>query len=120
MRPKELDIEKFFEYFDSGVGTPYDEEEVVAFCVAHFNKFSDGVDQINKGCWNCEKDYDYEEKEEEGMDKAYIFNFYDHEEDYNLVAQYISDLEPFEDIDEQEAQISILPCKKCGYWIVTH
>lgn len=106
-----LDPENFHEYFDSGSGNPFEEEEVISFCVEQSHLFTTTAIQSNTECFRCEA---------QTSDVAYFFNFYDHEEDYNIIKKYISDLPSFEDIEEELATICFIPCKTCGYWVVTH
>ncbi|OIJ09421.1 hypothetical protein BKP35_16330 [Anaerobacillus arseniciselenatis] len=107
-----LDVNLFHDYYDSGCGNPFDEVEIRDFCLKYTHLFTHAAQQVNTDCDVCKSDT--------GMSYAYIFNFYDDEEDYKLVASMVSGLPSFEDFEEELAQLAIIPCTECGRWQVTH
>lgn len=106
-----LDVDKFLDYFDSGSGNPFLKKEVIALCLEQTEIFDYAVKQINDQCENCGNDT---------ADMAYICNFYDDEEKYNIIKKYISKLPDFNDLSEELGTICFIYCTDCGHWQVTH
>jgi hypothetical protein len=116
-----LKPEKFKAYNDGGLGTPFDAEQLMRFCVDHQHLF--GIKNLvlpgvadDKGCEYCG---------DENATWVYnVLNFEDFYEDdectvnpiYERACEYIDDF----DLETIEDHITVYVCQSCGSWIVTH
>lgn len=97
-------------YFDSGHLYPYDEEELIKFCIENFDKFYNEGPQEYNICDICN---------EPGLNNTYTYRFFDDENKYDLIAKYMSDMPTFGEHDIDYSTIVIIFCDTCNKWFVT-
>jgi DNA-directed RNA polymerase subunit M/transcription elongation factor TFIIS len=109
--------ENLYEYFDGGLGCPFEEKELVKFCVENQHLFRDQAKQLDEICHVCEENgYD----DVIGMGYANIFYLHS-DKNINLFKKYVSRVEEVLENDENEVDsISFFTCDKCGKWTVSH
>lgn len=108
----EINQQNFFRYFDSGNGKPYDQQELINFCVENIHSFKEVGPQVSNNCDKCSKD---------GLNFTYDWKLLlgDEEENYKLLSQHITCLPKLEDLDEDYTNITVMTCEFCAGWQVT-
>ncbi|HHW36786.1 MAG TPA: hypothetical protein GXX18_06035 [Bacillales bacterium] len=101
----------FHTYYDSGLGNPFDTQEVISFCIENQELFSEEILLGEGYCWMCDK---------EGLDRYYIIRF-DTESHVEMFKKYVSKADEILKNSENDIQdISVVICKNCGKWAITH
>jgi len=107
-----LKKENFHSYYDSGIGDPFEKQDIIRFCFDNQHLFTDKTLMDDKECMVC-GDLD-------GVEYFYNF-YYETDCDMELFKAYFKNAEEILNNDYCEiAGISFGYCKCCNKWVVTH
>ena len=105
-----LKKENLHEYYDAGLGIPFNQEEVIDFCVNNIHLFNKSAEIENDTCNACDNP---------GLSFAVIFDLTE-SENITSFKEYVSNFDELLVEYDCIESIMILHCNYCDKWEVTH